>query len=119
MILPEGVKRLFILVSVGYWAIALWWVDRVGLLINMRAAAVDADEAADVSGGPPLEQLHDTFANAHDKLVAATGSQPFFVLVILFATYIGTCALLFSVLWLLDGFRQDRPVSMSGRRHSS
>ena len=42
----------------------------------------------------------------------------FFVFFILLATYIGTCVLLFSVLWLLDGFRQDRPVSVGSRRHS-
>jgi len=121
VILPEGVKRLFVLVSVGYWAIALWWVDRIGLLLNLRSAVSgDADEATDAAPyGPPLEQLHDQLSSAHDRLTAVFSSQPFFVFVILLATYIGTCILLFSVLWLLEGFRQDRPVSISSRRHSS
>jgi len=120
VILPEGVRRLFVLVSVGYWAIALWWVDRIGLLLNLRSAVnADADEAADVgSYGPPLERLHDQITSVQDRLGGVFTSQPFFVFFILLATYIGTCILLFSVLWLLDGFRQDRPVSIGGRRQS-
>jgi len=120
VILPEGVRRLFVLVSVGYWAIALWWVDRIGLLLNLRnAAAGDGEETYEAASyGPPLERLHDQISSAQERFGAVFSSQPFFVFFILLATYIGTCVLLFSVLWLLDGFRQDRPVSVGSRRHS-
>ena len=93
--------------------------DRIGLLVNARGGSTaEAEEAAEyVSNGPPIEQLRDHLAIAHDHLIAGMSSQPFFVFFILCVMYGGTCVLLFSMLWLMDGFRQDRAVSMTGRRH--
>ena len=119
MNLPEGFKRLFWLVTAGYWAMALWWVDRIGLLVNARGGSTsEAEETTEfVSNGPPIEQLRDHLSIAHDHLITGMSSQPFFVFFILCVMYGGTCVLLFSMLWLMDGFRQDRAVSMTGRRH--
>lgn len=116
--LPEGYKRLFILVSAGYLVMALWWIDKIRVMLSMRDASnLDVDETADLPSGPPLEHLHAILSNAANNLSDIAHSQPFFVLVILTFMYVGTCGILFSMLWLMDGFRQDQSVSMGPRRN--
>ena len=62
--------------------------------------------------------LHDALDHVIKHFRSVLHSQPFFVLMILAAMYFTTCITLYSLLWLLDGFRQDRPVSVGSRRHS-